>query len=411
MIKKIYTWGLILLAGLVLGSCKSDKSPLNRSYKRTILMYAMADNNIEKLIGNNVGHMIEGLEKVAEDDLSNCNLLVYFQGTKWINNGMPRLLKIDMVDGKPRQYVIKNYSRISSTNPKRVKEVIDFVFSKYPAESQGMIFSSHADGWLPAGSPRTRWIGQDETFNQFMELIDLKHAMSRFQTKPLDFILFDSCFMQSVEVAYEFRNLTKFSIGSATETPGPGGPYQDLVPVFYAKNNSRDLAHDIANTYFEAYEQGKILENWCKEYGASMGVVESAKLQALKSATVELITNHRASLLKGFNLDGVHYYDRSKNNYYFDMYRVFEANVDLSAFNTWNRSFSEAMMYFNTTESNFSIYINYPYGGLFSMEKAKGLGMYAPNAQRLNNPKMVTDTYKKLEWYNDVMYLLEPLYN
>ena len=45
-----------------------------------------------------------------------------------------------------------------------------------------------------------------------------------------DFIMFDACFMMSVEVAYEVRNYTDYYIGSPTENPGPGAPYDKVVP-------------------------------------------------------------------------------------------------------------------------------------------------------------------------------------
>lgn len=52
-----------------------------------------------------------------------------------------------------------------------------------------------------------------------MNIPDFREALSSAFPKPLKFILFDSCNMQSVEVAYELRDCAEYFIGSPTEIP------------------------------------------------------------------------------------------------------------------------------------------------------------------------------------------------
>ena len=44
-----------------------------------------------------------------------------------------------------------------------MRSVIGEVVSQYPADSYGLVYWSHADGWIPYPVPSasTRWIGQD----------------------------------------------------------------------------------------------------------------------------------------------------------------------------------------------------------------------------------------------------------
>ena len=79
----------------------------------------------------------------------------------------------------------------------------------------------------------TRWVGQDKgngdnrmNISEFVEI--LKSA------PHFDFILFDACFMQAVEVAYELRDYTDYCIGSPTEIPGPGASYDAVVPAMFS---------------------------------------------------------------------------------------------------------------------------------------------------------------------------------
>ena len=43
--------------------------------------------------------------------------------------------------------------------------------------------------------------------------------------------------MQSVEVVYQLRNRADYFIGSPTEIPGPGAPYEVVVPALFAVNS------------------------------------------------------------------------------------------------------------------------------------------------------------------------------
>ena len=84
--------------------------------------------------------------------------------------------------------------------------------SLYKAESYGLIYWSHGEGWIPTPLPSTRWIGNDKTGGgHYMNIEDLKLVL---QNAPhFDFIMFDACFMQSVEVAYELRDCCDYYIG------------------------------------------------------------------------------------------------------------------------------------------------------------------------------------------------------
>ena len=52
-------------------------------------------------------------------------------------------------------------------------------------------------------------------------------------------MLFDACYMQSVEVIYQLRDRTDYFIGSPTEIPGPGAPYEAVVPALFSQINRK----------------------------------------------------------------------------------------------------------------------------------------------------------------------------
>ena len=58
----------------------------------------------------------------------------------------------------------------------------------------------------------------------------------------LIFIMFDACFMMSIEVAYAVRNYADYYMGCPTENPGPGAPYNKVVPYMFKQGAAVQMA-------------------------------------------------------------------------------------------------------------------------------------------------------------------------
>ena len=67
-----------------------------------------------------------------------------------------------------------------------------------------------------------------------MELADFASALPLPNHRKWDFILFEGCYMGSVEVAYELKDKTEAIIASPTEIVSPGMTevYPSLCPIF-----------------------------------------------------------------------------------------------------------------------------------------------------------------------------------
>lgn len=185
--------------------------------KRTVLVYMAADNSINPLASFTDGDLEELKAGMASiDNTSDMHLLVY------IDTGFPRLIEIENKGGTVVETIVKEYEDRNSCGVAETQEVFNDVFgnSLYKAESYGLIYWSHGEGWIPTPLPSTRWIGNDKTGGgHYMNIEDLKLVL---QNAPhFDFIMFDACFMQSVEVAYELRDCCDYYIGFPAENPGP----------------------------------------------------------------------------------------------------------------------------------------------------------------------------------------------
>ena len=171
-----------------------------------------------------------------------CNIIVYSE----MKNDVPHLIQLSNLGNGVKADTLFTYEEQNPLNKKVMSDIVKQTVSLFPAETYGFVFLSHSTAWLPAKTPAMRSIG-DYRGTQ-MDVTAFSEVMSSAFPCPLEFILFDSCNMQAIEVAYELRDCTNYIIGSPCEIPGPGAPYSVLMPLLFKKDNP---ALDIADAYFQ----------------------------------------------------------------------------------------------------------------------------------------------------------------
>lgn len=379
-----------------------------KSTKRTVLIYIAAANSL----GGHGSHgfdmsdleeMERGVSLVSEKDMLNANVLVYHergQGdlsgykNKRVNPKLYRLMK-DPKTGKGEFEEIKEYPIQLSTDPKVMGQVFADAYGAYPSASYGLVMWSHADGWLE-GAPRvsTRWIGEDiyDGVSYKMDILDFKKALNR--APYLDFIFYDLCLMQTAEVAYELRDEARYSLGSPAEIPGPGSPYDMMIPVYFQSN--RFIVNDLADTYYNYYADtytGTSVGNYPWRGGVSISIYDLTKAKEFADATFQLINQNNiyyANLATG---EDVFYYDprRDGKYYYTDIIDVFTKS-GIAQTSEWKSTYDRFVTYYKTTPKNFSGVANKD----FSMKGSHGISMYIPRKEA--RYEVENDYYKELAW-------------
>lgn len=359
---------------------------------RTVLAYLAADNSLSTFALEDLAEMKEGMALIGDN---NANLLVYIDVK---GSSSPRLIELKNENGAVTETVVKTYGSRNSVGVAETQEVFADVFSnsKYQAESYGLVYWSHGDGWLPYPlTAGTRWVGQDTgngdnrmNISEFVEIL---------ATAPsFDFILFDACFMQSVEVAYELRDYTNYCIGSPTEIPGPGASYDEVVPAMFSTG---EVAVNIGKAYYEPYaakyDGGKGISNTNWTGGASVCVLKTDQLDELARVTKEILPEAadkaqlRSSVFDYDQRGGSGGYQDGHVGYY-DLLGMMHLIADDSAYATWKRAFDATVAYWNTTPMNYSSYV-----AMFSMENTNGVSCYIPTA----SDNLTDKAYRSTEWY------------
>ena len=436
LIKNLHFYFWLFFCMFVLMSCSKDNDPdpdpgpdphvvpdpppHGSVAERTVLIYMGGDNDLDTkgLTAKDLDEMKEAIKTMDANLYSHNNLLIFYdQYSETLRPRLYRLIKKGEVipsetDPDKKELVIVTEEEliyeypqeITFTKPAILKEVMDMAFDEFPAKSYGFVYWSHGEGWLPVKSQNMairslsplRWMGLDknnksDSFkSEISELADvLKLAPKRF-----DFILFDACFMLSLESSYELRDCADFIISSPTETPGPGAPYTEVVPMMFA---SSQAAIKMAEAYFKYYNDKynpnvkTTNSNWTG--GVSLGVLDCAKLTKLADVT-------KANLSTSSNLNTLlnEIFDYDKRNYYshvgyYDMVQLMEKVLKPTGVDEWKNAFNDALPYWKTTPKNYSS--SY---GMFSMEGTNGVSHYIPSGESTATRDA---DYRNTAWYKD----------
>lgn len=223
---KLRKFGVMATCLLCLSACEEDdlstKSTSETGNEATILVYMVGENDLSDYMETNISNMMKGYELAS----TKANILIY----KDIDE-QPKLYLIDKTgNGTPRKSLIKTYSDQMAVDPEVMKNVINEVFQKYPAQHKALILSSHADGSLyQSNTISKRSFGMEKKNGIYygMNVTDIKDALDN--TPYLDVLMFDACMMANVEMAYELRDNAHYLLAAPNSVPAEGFPYHKIM--------------------------------------------------------------------------------------------------------------------------------------------------------------------------------------
>ena len=284
------------------------------------------------------------------------------------------------------------YGEENSADSRVLERVINDMVINYPADSYGMIFFSHASGWLPEGalsSPRSLVRDYDNGGgNSEMEYYDFAAAIP---DKQFDFIIFEACLMADVMSMYELRNKVEYVLASSAEIVSPG------FANIYAKNvmnlfNTRSSIQDILVGFGQAF------------YEIRATVSNSITLSLLKVSEMDNLASVTKSVLKGksidhttLTVDSIQSFDRpgalGKKPYsrYFDFAQTIENLVSDSDYKIFNQQIEKTVVWKVSTEK----FLPNQYG--FTIKRHSGLTTYIRQGvySELIDPAFVNSSWYK----------------
>lgn len=375
--KPIYILIQTLCFAFLLSAC-SDKlpQPENTEAERTVIIYMMAENSLDSYASKDLNEIKQAYGSIPK----NTNLLVYVD-----NSSLPIIYNVTPKKGfvEWKKFEQDHICTDSTVMQRTLKEII----TKFPAKNYGLVLWSHGDGWVP----KSRAIGIDNGNNTSsnkgvqMNITTLRGVL---ETLPhMEFILFDACIMQSIEVAYELRNVTDYIIGSPTEIHAEGAPYDKILEPM--------MKGDVLSMVQRYYETYQFWE------GVVISLVDCRKMESFAQATAKVMPAFYENLKNNGKEDIQIYYPYSSRAGWlpepFDIEGAMYRNLDAASFAEWKTALNQVLLYRNATENWTSVFSGYRHCNLTDDTHYAAVSFFLPDEKY--TPQGWNEKFRSFQWY------------
>ena len=303
-----------------------------------------------------------------------------------------------------------------SSSAGQLNKVLTYVNENFAAKSYGMIFSSHATGYLPSGFysrpreyvftedmmysqgrggkrtltpipyiepeqdpnlPAVKSIGQTVHGNVSYEM-DIRDFAQAIPMK-LDYILFDACLMGGIEVAYELAGKCDRVGFSQAEVLAEGFNYTTLA------------AHLLGNK--DASDPYSVCKDYYKQYDVQHGIYRSATISLIDCNMLDPLAEICTTLFEKYREDidiiepaRVQQFYRSSKHWFYDLESILDnAGITTSEKNSLKEALNGCVVYKGATPA---------FMNEFTIDTFSGFSMYLP----CNGSNELNKYYKTLKW-------------
>lgn len=427
---------LFLIALTAASSCKSDwlDEPVipgnsgnshgerveTEDRRKVMLLYIAGYNDLQSYLQKNIDDLMTGWipRSGRRDDV----LLVYSHLAKSrfdLNTPVTPVLTRIYTDNSGQvvtDTLVRYDQNTISASASQLNKVLNDVKDTFAAKSYGLIFSSHATGYLPAGYysspgdyvfqekmmyssgkrdrspitygtyvervevpglPMTKSIGQDVAgdISYEIELDDFAKAIPM----KLDYILFDACLMGGIEVAYELADKCDRIGFSQTEVLAQGFDYTTITAHLLHNRPSADPLM-VCKDYFEYYNaQEDVYQS------ATISLVDCNRLEPLAELCQELFDRYRIGI-DGINPTKVQRFYTGSHKWFYDLESIItEAGADAEDLEKLKEAIEDCILYKAHTPAFLSS---------LKINTFSGFSMYLPK----NGSQQLDKYYRTLKW-------------
>ena len=356
---------LLLIVGLV--ACNDDNHAPNADHAekahRTVLLYCAAQNSLgfsskffPSFWSEDSVEIMAGKHFIDADD----RFLVFVDDAYH-----PRLYRF-RADAAPEIVFQWGYDA-NSSDPATLKDVLLRVKERFPADEYGLTMWSHADGWIPSsntnysavapmsfgidvgkdGNMSNDKIAGGKNIGAQMNIDDMARVIAE-SGMHFQYIFFDACLMQCIEVGYELRNVTDYIIASPISIASAGAYYTHMLERgLFAKDPC-----DIAKTYYEDVTSPE-LQKYYDDFGIVVSVLKTSELSRLATEVCEALKNVDFTAYP--DVKDAHAYQTYTNQYfyrphYYDMRSVLQRLLTDEAFERVDAALSRAIPFYAGTQ-------------------------------------------------------------
>lgn len=404
--------------GVHVNQIQTDRTPAEET-RNVLLLYSIGFNSLSSYLADDIKDLASG--DLPKPGRTENVVLVYSHQPqrygKYDTPTSPVLFRLSKRDTTVMMDTLVVYEEGTvSASKSQLNNVLTYVKDKFPAKSYGMVFSSHATGYLPAGyylnpesgsgadllwkrmrkdgltavpyieeerdesMPMVKSIGQDqvgipgEYISYEIELNDFADAIPM----KLDYILFDACLMGGIEVAYELAGKAGMVGFSQTEVLAEGFCYGTLTQRLFMEDGP-DLK-GACEDYFNQYDtQNGVYRS------ATISLIDCDKLEPLAEVCRKLFDKYRENI-QSLNYSKVQIFYRSNRHWFYDLESILaNAGISMEEMNELEAALDQCVAYKAHTPR---------FMDSFDIITFSGFSMYLPS----HGGRQLDGFYKTLKW-------------
>lgn len=283
---------LLFVSLFILFSChhNNNDDPVSENQK-TLFVYMPWSNNLTSYFYTNLNDLEDA---IINRGLSDERVIVFFSES----SSEASMFEMVYKNGQVTRENINTYTNPPFTTASGITSIINDVKTAAPANVYSMIIGSHGFGWIPVqGSvsrrasefkyhwdndnvPLTRYFG-GTTAEYQTDITTLAQGITGAGIK-MEYILFDDCYMSTIEVGYDLRYATDHIIASTSEIMAYGMPYAIVGQHLLGTPNYQA----ICDGFYQFYS------TYSYPYG-TLGIIDCREIDALIPIMKEINTNYQ----------------------------------------------------------------------------------------------------------------------
>ena len=389
-----------------------------------LLIYVCGFNNLSNNLKSNIQALEEGFipEKKSDRILLLAEHLTK-TGSNYTIATEPHLIRFYKEKGIIVRDTLKTYpSTFHLAKTDDMGTILADVRTLFNAKHYGMVFSSHATGWLPRGyysksenediwltapgpkksaarrnsaagavpfyepeqlpGPAVRSLGASNTseLTYEMELPEFSRTIQK--EIKLDYLVIDACLSGGVEVAYELKDACGKVVFSPAEELAEGMDYSTMAGYLLQKS-SPDL-NGLAEKYYNTY----LNKSDSEEQSATVTVVDCSALGRLAQVCTALFSKYRDGIAN-VDSDSVQRFFRASKHWFYDLEDILvKAGITSAEKAELEEALGACIGYKAHTEHFL------PHFNGFKIDTYCGLSMYLPKM----GTEYLDGYYKTLKW-------------
>ena len=320
----------------------------------------------------------------------------------WVYADTPEGASLGRMDSTPEGVALRTverYGEENSASGATLERVLRTVWERSPATGYGLLFFSHATGWLPEGGLQAPLVSRSIGLDQGSEM-SLDAFVSAIPSgMPLDYVIFEACLMAGAEVALALAGHTDWVLASSAEVVEPGFRPLYAENLALLTDGGRPVEEQLAAFGQRYMAHVRTLSG--TGCSATLSLIRTSSMPALAEA-VRRVTRGFADEegrdtppagLQHFDRPGA-YGDRPAAARFYDLEAYVEACLaDPDAEAAFRGALADAVVWRASTE-RFLGGEGSPYGG-FDIRRHSGLTVYVPRGEF---PEL-NEAYRRTAWW------------